>query len=496
MNKNRIPMPSEASPESEGAASRMISFLRRHRLPGILDLASPPDADRLYVTLEVEKCAGSDGSNDLPVSSEEIISGSQGEIVDYHRKLQDRARTKVKKLAAKLLAEARRVDPSEVTDRLRDIPSKCQNKIDRALAGFDSKMKLLHEQENYEQQCVDDNDEPSRESDSGRLATKAIFFVMMLVAATFASLALGSDILWGGGAGSLLNIDPAITVGVIAVVIPFLIAVGVSKPVSAKRNRERPVFRLAMLLTTVFLGLFAFSCAHLIIVSADSSVAGAADIFSAINAMTTDPGAIRGDVSALKGFGVVMAMGLLGFVLGNLSMNTDAANDDARTASFHARWERENLTSQLREQVNGIVDAAEKDVDRSAKRVQVQFKKLSRLVEQARDTQAIYDDFLVGLEESCNLLLERYRQMNAGMRNTAIPPSFSEQISFRLEGASRKSFFEDGIELHRESDNEMKEFSETVAKVRRDLRNLNRNTIQSLGSVEAHVKIDETYAYR
>ena len=140
------------------------------------------------------------------------------------------------------------------------------------------------------------------------------------------------------------------------------------------------------------------------------------------------------------------------------------------------------------------MDAAERDVDQSAMRLQKQFKKVSRLVERAKDTQAAYDDFLSGLEESCNLLLERYRQANAAARGTAIPPSFSEQICFRLEGASRRSFFEDGIELHREFESAMSDFSETVTMLRRDLRSLNSNIIQSLGVVEARDEIDADLA--
>ena len=494
MDRNRILMRNKASPESRGIASRFISFLRRHPLPGMLHLASPPDVDSLFIALEVEKRASSDGHNNLPSSSEEVISGTQRDIVDYHRRLQDHARRKMKKLSGKLLAEARRADPSEVVNRLRDIPSKCQNKTERALADFNSKLKLLQEQEEYEQQCLDSNDEQHQEDDSGRTATKAIFFVMMLAVAGLASLALGSNILWGGDAATLLSFDPAITIGGISVVVPFLIAVGVSKPVSAKLNRERPAFRLAILLTTMFLGFLAFWCAHLIVVSADATVASAADFFAAINAMTTDPGAVRGDINASKGFGVVMVVGCLGFMLGNLSMNTDAKKEGARAAHFHARKDREKLAMQLREQVNGIVDAAERDVDQSAMRLQKQFKKVSSLVERAKDTQAAYDDFLSGLEESCNLLLERYRQANAAARGTAIPPSFSEQICFRLEGASRRSFFEDGIELHREFESAMSDFSETVTMLRRDLRSLNSNIIQSLGVVEARDEIDADLA--
>lgn len=495
MNLDRFLRPSKSSATSEGAVSRFISFLRRHRPTGMFDLASPPDADSLFVTLEVEKRARIDGGNDLPPSSEEVLSGAQQDIVAYHRKLRDRARRKVERLAARLLTETSRMDPSEVTDRLRDMPSKCQNKIDRARAEFDSKLKLLYAQEGYEQQCLDHNGEHSEEDDSGGITTKVFSYVIMLAVASLASLALGSDVFWGGDVGSLLNTEAAIAVAIIAAVVPFLIAIVVSKPFSTNLSRKRASFRLAMLLTTVLLAFVAFSCAHLIIASADASVAGAANISAMFNAMTTEPGAFRGDINALKGFGVVIVTGLLAFVLGNLSINSDSGNDDVRIDYLDSCKSREKLNSHIHKKVNHIVDAAEKSVDSSVNRLQKQFKKSSRLVEQAIDCQARYDDYLAGLEESCNLLLERYRQANAAVRNTAIPPSFSEQISFRLEGASRRSFFKDGIERHRQADTEMKDFSEAIAKVRRDLRKLNRDAIQSLGAVEAHEETDESCAY-
>ena len=495
MSKGRKLMLSKAYRASAGAASRFVSFLRRHRIQGILDLTSPPDVDSLFVILEVEKRAGIDGRTNLPSSSEEGITGSQKEIVDYHRKLQEKARRKVKKLAARLLAAAKRVEPSEVMNRVRDIPSKCQNNIDRVLAEFDSKLQLLHGQEEYERQRLDDDGEQSKEDDTGRLALKAISFLVMLGAVGVAALALGSSLMWGVDDGSLLSADPAIAIAAIAVVVPFLVAVGASNPASGQLDRERPAFRIAILLTTVFLVLLAFFCAHLITLSSNTPASTATDVVAALTAMTTDPGAINADVNALKGLGVVMVMGLVGFMLGKQIISTDAENSSGRAAYLRACREREELSGQLRNQINGIVDLAEKDVDRSLQRLQKQFKKLSRLAEQAGDTQALYDDFLAGLEESCNLLLERYREANAAERDTDIPPSFSEQICFRMEGASRKSFFENGIERHRKSDEEMKDLSTTVAEVRRALRDMNRDTIRSLDAVEFHEEVDQTNAF-
>jgi hypothetical protein len=531
MNRDLLLLPRKASAMIANAVSRFRTVLPRSRLPGIVDLTSPPNPDSLFVTLEVEKRAVIDGGSNLPSSSEEVISGTQRDIVDYHRKLQARARGKVEKMAAKLLREIRRIDPTEVMDHLRDMPSKCRNKIDRIRAEFDSKVKLLTAQEGSGKNRLDQDNKQSQQDDSGESATKASFFVIMLVVAGLVSLTLGTDIFVQGEVGSLLSAEAAIAVTIIAVVVPFLIAVVVSEPVPASRNYRRPAFRLGILLTTLLLGCVAFSSAHLIIVSAEvsaevsatesaelaaevstnepadvsevvsgdvsanASAAHAADLSALLNAITTEPGAFTGNDNALKGFGIVLVTGLLGFVLGNLSINTDAEEDEFDLTDLKGHEGLDKLARQMRKQVNSIVDAAERDADKSSRHLQKQFKKLSMLVDRARDTQAVYEDYLAGLEESCNILLERYRQANAAARDSEIPPSFTEQIGFRLEGASRKSFFKDSIEHHRQADIEMKDFSEKVAKIKQDLWDLNSDTILSLGAVEVHEEASEPFAY-
>ena len=495
MNRDLLHAPEKIFAKSAGAVSRFVAFIRRYRLPGLIDLESPPDADRLFQTLEVKKRARLDGSLNQPSSEEEIISGAQRDIVDYHRKLQARARGKIEKLAARLLRQANRIEPSEVSDCVRDMPAKCRNRIDRVRAEFDSKLKILHAQEDYLRQRQDQSDQPGKEENSGGAAARILAYAMTLVAVAIASLALGSDVLWEGEVGSLLSLEAAIAIAIVAVVSPFAIAVRAGRAIGTMLNPNRSPFRPAMLLTTLILVIVAFSCAHLTIVVADPSADGAASIAAAFNSMTTEPNAFIGDTNALKAFGIVMVAGFLGFILGNLSINTDAASADTRVASLIARESREKLTRYVCRQVNSIVDATEKDADRSANRLRKQFKAFSKCVEQARETEAIYDNYLTGLEESCNLLLERYRQANAAARSTAIPPSFSELMSFRLEGASRKLFFNDGIERYRQAEKEMQEFLETIASVRRELWTLNRDTIRSLGAAEPHVESDESYAY-
>jgi hypothetical protein len=495
MIKGRKVGSSNARPDSAGFVRRFISFLHRCRIQSVTDLASPPDADSLFEILDVGERAGLDGRNNLPPSSEENISGFQREVVDYHRKLQDKARNKVQKLAARLLAAARRGDPSEVTDRLNDIPSKCQNDIDRILAKFDSKLTFLSKQEAFAEQEPDDGEEQGSENDLARLVSNVIVFVLMFAVTGATAVALGSNLIWGADAGALLTAGLATSVAAVVVVIPFLVALGASNRTNVPHDRERPTMRSAIFLITVFLCLVALFCAHLINVTPDPSASTANDFAAARDAMITDPGAIAANFDALKGLAVIMVMGFLGSLLGTQAVGKGGADGNSRAVHLRICRERNELTEQLREQINKAVDSAEKEVDESVKRFQRQFKKLSRLVEQANETQVLYDDFLAGLEESCNILLERYRQTNIAERNTDVPPSFSEQICFRMEGASRKMFFEDGIEHYRKSENAMQDLSDAAADARRKLRNLNRGAIQSLEAVESHEEEDGTNAF-
>ena len=483
------------SAESAGIVPRFFSLLRRHQIEWRLNLASPPDADILHAILDVEKRAGADGRNNLPSASETGMTGSQGDIVDYHRRLQAKARSKVEKLAVKLTAAAKRVEPSEEANRLRDIPSKCQASLNRVLVEFESKGALPREQEaSVQQVSKKDRGDESKDADSNRFATTAIFIVLMLAVLAMATLALGSNLLWGGDAGSLLDADPAFVIAAVAVLLPFVIAVKTSIQPGVPLARERLTFRVTMLLITAFLVLLALFCAHLIIISADTQAFAAADVVAAINAMISDPGAIGADINALKGFGVVMVMGLLGMLLGNGVVSSDDVNRLARNADPAAGKHGEANAEQLRKRINDIVDASEKEVDRSVERLQKQLNKLSRLAEKAKDSQVLYDNFLAGLEESCNLLLERYRELNTAERNTDIPPSFAEQICFRMEGASRVLFFEDGIERQQKSHQEMQALYGTVAEIRRKLRDLDRVAIRSLDADELHQEAEETFA--
>ena len=222
-------MSSTVPDEGASIMLRFISFLRRHRVHTTLNLGYLPGVHFLCVALDIDKRAAAEGRKNLPSPSEVTISGSQKDIVEYHRKLQASARSKVKKLAARLDAAARQVDPSETINRLRDIPSKCQHRIDRILAELESKDTPVRQQDGSAQQSGD-SDAQRKAAESQGNASKAVFFMMMLAVGAIVVLALGSDLVLGGNSGPLLDLGSAFVIACMTMVLPYLVAVRVSAP--------------------------------------------------------------------------------------------------------------------------------------------------------------------------------------------------------------------------------------------------------------------------
>lgn len=473
-------------------ASRICASINRLRrgLSLTRDVLSPPQADQIAAVLDVEKRAAVDGGSDQPPTSEEILDGTQRQIVDYHRNLQDKARRKVERLAARIAAAARRIDLPEHIDELRDVSSKCRNRVDRVTAEFRSELDLMREGEALARRSLDDTGDQDTESGSGQHALRAVYFVLMLAITGVVSLALGSKSVWGVDSVSLLPMGSAAVIAVIGIVLPFMIAATVSGRPADQFERKRLTFWAVVAVTFLHVGFLAFFCAHLVVESAGASLSDGSDVATALTAMSTNPGVIATDIDALKALFIVIATGLLAFLLGSQFGSIDGEEGGTQNNPYlRARRRREQLAALLRRRINGIVDAAEKDVTRSSTRVKSRVKKLAGLVNLAQDVDARYRDYLTGLEESCNLLLERYREANAAARSSEIPFSFAEQVCFRLDGASEPSVFEEGIEQHRQVYSQMLQYGDVVAKVRHELRDLNRDAIRDLGAVD--VAIDD-----
>ena len=107
-----------------------------------------------------------------------------------------------------------------------------------------------------------------------------------------------------------------------------------------------------------------------------------------MNATFSDPGLITANVEALKGFGVVLLAGLLALLLGNQTAGKGNADGETRAATLGVGKHGQENAQQVRRRINSIVDAAEKEVDSLVKLLDKRFEKLSRLAEQANESQS------------------------------------------------------------------------------------------------------------
>ena len=94
-------------------------------------------------------------------------------------------------------------------------------------------------------------------------------------------------------------------------------------------------------------------------------------------------------------------------------------------------------------------------------------------------------DYDVALEDSCNILLDRYRAANTNARKTDVPMSFSEHICFRNEHESNVSMFENEKGQLEELQQGIIELEGEAAEVRQKLRDLNSQAISALEDTPA-----------
>ena len=90
-------------------------------------------------------------------------------------------------------------------------------------------------------------------------------------------------------------------------------------------------------------------------------------------------------------------------------------------------------------------------------------------------------DYDIALEDSCSILLDRYRATNMNARESEAPMSFLEHICFRPELEPDFSVFDKELVLLEKFRKGIVEIEKDAAEVRQKLRDLNSRAISSLG---------------
>ena len=459
---------------------KMMSSAWFLRNPLGSDISSNLSVDRIAARLAVENRAQSDGKSERPLTTEEVVAGTQAEIVHYFKQMQRKAHYQVAQVTEKLRKNRKEIDLLEAVGDLRDIPSRCHNEVLRVTADFQSQLDFLQEREVQQRQHYEAFREENKLS---RIAqdpgSPIIHYAFMAILIGMAAFALGSTSVSGGDGDSPVRGSWAVSISLLAVIAPYAIGAGIFRSINHVDALERTTGWLAGMITMAFIGGLAFFGAFYIAgMAADPYLT----VRGVIDAILADPTAIGTDVSAWKGLGIVSLAGLLAFLLGYQSDDPYPGYGAVQKVYYRARQEREGRTKQLRKRINTIVDAAEVEIAEMTKRIKVQMKQFAALIDKSKRMQAQLGDFDAALEDGCNILLDRYRTTNESARKTEVPMSFAEHICFQSEEDLTSSMSQNADVRLEELNSGVAEFEAEVVQVRQKLRDLNSRTINDLDS--------------
>ena len=441
------------------------------------DLSATVDIDKISLQLAIESRARADGGNEQPPSKEEIVAGTQREIIVYFKRLQRSAQHQVTVLANRLRGLREIIDLPEAMGRLQDIPSRCENEILRLTAEFQSQLGFLTEKE--QQQRLYETlreEEPLRHG--GKYAENpALPYALVVVLLGAAAVAIVNAARPGLASTLLVSIAWAVAMSLAFVLVPFVLGIVVSRAGTLTRHLRVLGTWLGGGIAITFIAAAALYTAHYVAALSNNSTVTALSVMQAVRGA---PAAIGADVAAWTSFALVALAGLLACLVGYQSGDTYPSQRTIQKILHRTRNEREYRTKQMRKRINTIIDKAEDEASALLQHVKSQVRQYSQLVEDANHVPENLSEYDIALEDACNILLHRYRSVNGNARRTEWPMSFSEHVCFRTEHDQALSLFSDEESRLERLNRGVIKLESEIATIRQQLRDLNWNAISDL----------------
>ena len=102
------------------------------------------------------------------------------------------------------------------------------------------------------------------------------------------------------------------------------------------------------------------------------------------------------------------------------------------------------------------------------------------LVEKSKQFHAALNDYDAELEDTCNMVLDRYRVANTVARQSEVPMSFAEHVCFNPAGEAELGLFPDSNANVAELQTMTVALDKEAASARQNLRALNLRMINSI----------------
>jgi hypothetical protein len=396
------------------------------------DITRPLDIEQIAERLCVLERAQEDGRRNLPPPDEAMPAGTQREIIAFFIDLRRRAHQQLADAIDNASRTLEQLRESDALARLRDIPARCESRILRHVTDVESRLQHVVERERSQKQHY----EAFREKNQlDRVATYPEYAQLYYLVVPFLIVALAyvlaNWILPDEKSGVSATWIGAVSAAIIIVPFAFgslaLRAIGHIDDFTAFAGWIGCIVALASIGGIAFYADF-----HIAAVLADPNVSSDA-IFGAMRAAPFD--VITG-VASWTTFGLIVLMGLNAMFLGYHSDDSYPGYGAVQRAYYEARGAREAVSLRLRKHINTLVDEAEAEAASIIKGYKARLRAYKKMAQTSAQFPSTLNDYDVELEDSCNILLDRYRAANSAARSSGTPMSFAEHVCFYAEGST------------------------------------------------------------
>ncbi len=452
-------------------AAGLVAEKSRSGLNGNIDVSQALDIDAIANQMSVEERARADGKNEMPPSSDEVVAGTQKEITVYFKQLQRTAQRAAVALADRLRELRDNIDLVESTGQLNDIPPRLENEIHRRTTEFESRIDALRARRQHYEELRDDL-ESKRRARHTRLPVFRYSLISVLIVT--GAIAFIDAVAPETVGPTIVSVSWATLISLGYVLVPMLLGAAVSRSADRMRPTRIAGVSLGGGVAVAFITALALAAGYFVAAPTGFADVAAESVTRMLVSATT---VMDTDVVAWAACTIVAAAGILAFLAGFSSASSEQSERSLQRALLRTSDERELRARQMRRRINNIVDNGQAEVNDLLESLRANLREYSQLVDEAKRIPDSLREHDIVLEDACNILLDRYRAANAGVRQTELPISFSEHVCFRTELGELSSRFTDEEEHLTNLQERVTDLEGAVATVRQQLRDMNRGAI-------------------
>lgn len=456
---------------------KFYSSIQSLRNPLRSDISATLNIDQISARLAVTNRAQFDGGNELPRSSEEVVTGTQKEIVVYFNDLQRKAQNQVSASADRLRDFADGINLADTVANLNDIPSRCENELIRHSSEFQADLDSVWDRELQHQRQYEEFRETNQLNRVAKYPSSPGLPYAIMAIVIIAGAIVFRETLTILASGGLVSASWTFLTLMFVALLPFALARSSFRYINHVGALQQLAGLLSGAIAVAFIGLIAFFVAHYI---SAITISPEATVRSVVNSILQAPTSVNADMAVWAGFGITILVGLAAIVAGYKADDPYPGFGARQRTFYRTRDEREQSIKQMRKRINQVIDKAESEASKMHRRVKTKIRQFSKMVDKSKRVSVAYDDYNLGLEDVCNIVLDRYRAANAEARQSEMPLSFSEHISFRPDDNQSSSRIADGESRKEQLQDGTAALDAAVAEVRQKLRDLNSRATSSL----------------